>query len=260
MSQPLITSYEHIDSFLADVLDAFVTVVEQSVQERGVCRVALAGGSTPKRLYQSIARSGVDLSGVHWFMGDERNVPLDHSESNFRMAQESLLSPARIPKQNIFPVPVNVNNPAAAALRYESTLREQFADDTVPASDTVAAGDTATVSDKAEAFPAWDLVLLGMGEDAHTASLFPDTAALDVKDRWFVDNWVEKLSAHRYTLTPAAINSGREIWFLLSGESKRQAVANVLGSEHVPHRYPSQLIRPTRFFMTTDAMPAVSDA
>lgn len=250
MAQPQITTYEHPDCFLADALDAFVTTAEQSVRSRGICRVALAGGSTPRRLYQSIARSGVDLSQVQWFMGDERNVPLDHEESNFRMAREALLQPAGVPEENAFPVPINQDDPAAAARAYEATLREQFGSDTV---DGVGAGAGLV-------FPAWDLVLLGMGEDAHTASLFPHTAALDVHDRWFVDNWVEKLSTHRYTLTAEAINSGREIWFLVSGSSKRDALSRVLGGDRDPHRYPSQLIRPTRYFVTTDAMPAVLDA
>src|SRR5690606_2814882 len=108
-------------------------------QQRGVFRVSLSGGSTPRRLYQAIARSGLDLSRIHWFWGDERNVPHDHSESNFRMVEEALLQPAGVPAENIFAVPVNVDDPAAAARAYEASLREQFAEATVPAAETESA-------------------------------------------------------------------------------------------------------------------------
>jgi len=255
MLQPQLTIYEHTDSCLADLLEAFMRLAEESIQRRGVFRVSLSGGSTPQRLYQSIARSGLDLSRIEWFWGDERNVPHDHSESNFRMVAEALLRPAGVPAENIFAVPVNVDDPAAAAREYEAALRKQFEGATVPvaATDSAAAANQDAGSDLQ--FPAWDLVLLGMGDDAHTASLFPGTTALDERSRWFVENWVDKFAAHRYTLTAPAINSGREIWFLITGAAKREAVGQVLGDQVDPHRYPSQLIRPTRFFITADAMP-----
>ena len=115
MLQPQLTIYEHTDSCLADLLEAFMRLAEESIQRRGVFRVSLSGGSTPRRLYQSIARSGLDLSRIEWFWGDERNVPHDHSESNFRMVAEALLRPAGVPAENIFAVPVNVDDPAAGA-------------------------------------------------------------------------------------------------------------------------------------------------
>lgn len=239
MSQPSITTYEHTDSFLADVLDRFVSLAQQTIRERGVFRVSLSGGSTPQRLYRALVRSGLDLTKVHWFWGDERNVPHDHSESNYRMVAEALLNPGEVPLSTVFGVPVDQDDPAKAARQYESTLRAQFAD-----------------VDRQAGFPAWDLVLLGMGDDAHTASLFPETKALDEQERWFVENWVDKFSAYRYTLTAPAINSGREIWFLITGAAKRDALARVLGDQQAPQLYPSQLIRPTHLFITTDAMPA----
>lgn len=239
MSQPSITTYEHPEAFLTDVLERFVSLAQQTIRERGVFRVSLSGGSTPQRLYQALVRSGLDLTKVHWFWGDERNVPHDHSDSNYRMVAEALLNPGEVPPSAVFAVPVDPDDPAKAARQYESTLRAQFAE-----------------ADRRDGFPAWDLVLLGMGDDAHTASLFPETKALDEQERWFVENWVEKFSAYRYTLTAPAINSGREIWFLITGAAKRDALARVLGDRQAPQLYPSQLIRPTHFFITADAMPA----
>jgi 6-phosphogluconolactonase len=243
MPQTPIAPYDSADTLLADLVDAFVDLAKASIRQRGVFRVSLSGGSTPKRLYESLAKTDLDFSRVQWFWGDERNVPHDHPESNFRMVDQAMLKPAGVAAECIFAVPVDVAHPAAAAREYESTLRRQFA------------GATMTYPTGTEPFPAWDLVLLGMGDDAHTASLFPDTAALDVCDRWFVENWVEKFAAYRYTLTAPAINSGRQIWFLITGVSKREAVARVLGAERNPRIYPSQLIRPTRYFITSDALP-----
>jgi 6-phosphogluconolactonase len=99
------------------------------------------------------------------------------------------------------------------------------------------------------------LVLLGLGDDVHTASLFPESPALDRHDAWFVENRVEKFNAYRYTLTPPAINSGREIWFLVTGQGKREAVRKLLQGPENPKLYPAQLIRPTRIFLTDDAAP-----
>ncbi len=146
-----------------------------------------------------------------------------------------MLQPAHVPSTSFCPVPVNTESPAQAAAAYEQTMRAEFA---------------------AQKFPSWDLVLLGMGDDGHTASLFPDTKALDESERWFVENWVEKFNAYRYTLTAPAINSGTQIWFLITGENKRQPLQEVLYGKSNPRLYPSQLICATRIFATADALPA----
>jgi 6-phosphogluconolactonase len=172
---------------------------------------------------------------MHFFWGDERNVTSDHNDSNEKMVRGAMLTPAGVPESNIHAVPVNVADPDAAAMEYEKTLKEVFAGD---------------------AFPRWDLALLGMGDDAHTASLFPNTAAIDEQQRWFVANWVEKFDANRYTLTAPAINSAVCIWFLIAGSNKQTAMGQVLGNDRNPHAYPSQLITPTRWFVTQDAMPS----
>lgn len=268
MMLPPITARETADELVSDVLQAFVELATNTIRDEGVFRVSLSGGSTPQRLYREIAKADLDFAKIEWYWGDERNVPHDHADSNFRMVKEALLDPAGIAAGNVFPVPVRVDDPAAAANAYQATLRQNFGTavnrfELPPADGAIVGaaggGDDAEQSPAAaidsETFPAWDLVLLGMGDDAHTASLFPDTAALEVCDAWFVENWVEKFAAYRYTLTVPAINAGREIWFLITGAGKREALAKVLGSDRQPRRYPAQLIRPTRYFVTTDALP-----
>ncbi|HBJ35251.1 MAG TPA: 6-phosphogluconolactonase, partial [Planctomycetaceae bacterium] len=198
MKNAPISASETSDALVQDILAAFLCLAKETIADRGVFRVSLSGGSTPKRLYEELSTSDLDFSRVHWFWGDERNVPHDHADSNFRMVDAALLKPANVDSANVFPVPVDVDNPVAAAMNYEATLRRQFG----------ASDNPGTTNDRASDFPAWDLVLLGLGDDAHTASLFPETSALDVGDRWFVENWVEKFAAYRYTLTAPAINSG----------------------------------------------------
>jgi 6-phosphogluconolactonase len=150
------------------------------------------------------------------------------------MVREALLNRVHAPQANIHPVPVMVDNPGSSASAYEQSLRSHFDGD---------------------AFPKWDLVLLGMGDDAHTASLFPETDALQNQSRWFVENWVPKFEAFRYTLTAPAINSARQAWFLIAGAGKREALGHVWSSPRDPNHYPSQLIQPTRWFVTSDANP-----
>ena len=227
------TPYQTLDELHQAAADAFCQMATERVSERGAFSVSLSGGSTPKRLYELLASRDLPWSQIHWFWGDERNVPHDHEDSNYRMVSRAILDHVPTPAENIHAVPVNVGQPAEAALDYESELRTFFA---------------------GQALPAWDLVLLGMGDDAHTASLFPGTKALGESKRWFVENWVEKYDAHRYTLTAPAINSGREIWFLVSGQAKREALASVRSDRRCPQQYPSQLIEPTRWFVTRDAI------
>lgn len=213
--------------------DAFCEAVDQTLQQRETFRVSLSGGSTPKRLYELLSERDLPWDKIHWFWGDERNVPHDDSDSNTKMVREALLHRAPVPDENIHPVDVDVNRPSDAARRYEETLRSFFPDDR---------------------FPAWDLVLLGMGDDGHTASLFPHTSALSEYERWFVENWVEKFDTFRYTLTAPAINSAKRIWFLVAGANKQSALKEVVADSADAATYPSRLIRPTDWFVTEDAM------
>ncbi|MGB7342731.1 MAG: 6-phosphogluconolactonase [Pirellulaceae bacterium] len=215
------------------VVEAFCELADATVAAKGRFSVSLSGGSTPKRIYEMLAQRDLPWQDIHWFWGDERNVPHDHDDSNYKMVCQALLGHVPVPKTNIHPVPVNVDDPKSTAEQYEQTLRAHFAGDE---------------------FPQWDLALLGMGDDAHTASLFPQTAALGETNRWFVENWVEKFDAFRYTLTAPAINSAAQSWFLIAGENKQQALAKVFSNHHEPEQYPSQLITPSRWFICADAV------
>lgn len=204
----------------------FVELANNAAAEFGRFTVALAGGNTPRRMYELLAgdqfRNRVDWSGVHFFFGDERCVPRDHPESNYRMAHEALISRLDIPTSNVHPIN-GEGEPATNARLYETELREFFHDD---------------------AKPAFDLVLLGLGDDGHTASLFPQTEALAETDKWIVANWVEKLASYRITLTPAAINGAGKVTFLVAGANKAAAVKAVLDGALQPENLPAQLIKP----------------
>jgi 6-phosphogluconolactonase len=162
---------------------------------------------------------------MFFFWGDERHVPPDDADSNYRMANEALLSKAPIPPANVFPVPAENPDAAAAAEAYEQTLRKFFA---------LASGE----------FPRFDLILLGMGPDGHTASLFPETSALQEKSRLVVANWVEKLKTSRITLTLPVLNAARCVTFLVSGTEKATVLREVLEGSAPAEKYPSKLVQP----------------
>ena len=200
-----------------------VEEARRRVDESGRFAVALAGGSTPKMTYEILAREyggpeDLDWSKVHAFFGDERSVPPDHEDSNYRMAREALLS--HVPVGSVHRMRGEMEPREAAAL-YEEELEEFFGGP-----------------------PVLDLVLLGIGEDGHTASLFPDTPALDARDRWAVENPVEKLNTTRLTLTVPAVDAARKVAFLVAGEGKAEALEEILEGDANPHKYPAKLVRP----------------
>ena len=201
----------------------FVEEARRSIDETGRFTVALAGGSTPKRAYEILATEyggskDLDWSRVHAFFGDERTVPPNHEDSNYRMANEALLS--RVPVGGVHRMRGELD-PREAATLYERELVAFFG-----------------------APPVLDLVLLGIGEDGHTASLFPRTPALDTRDRWAVENPVEKLGTTRLTLTIPAINAARRVAFLVAGEGKAEALGEILEGNADPRDYPAKLIQP----------------
>jgi 6-phosphogluconolactonase len=204
----------------------FAELARASVPERGAFSVALAGGTTPRRVYELLAgddyRAQVPWEGVHVFFGDERCVPPDHADSNYRMAHEALLSRVPIPEQNVHRMR-GEGDAAANASLYEDELRAFFGD---------------------VEWPRLDLVMLGMGDDGHTASLFPETPALAERRAWAVANWVEKFGAWRVTLSAPAINHARRVFFVVTGAGKAARLAEVLRGERDPARLPSQLIEP----------------
>jgi 6-phosphogluconolactonase len=200
-----------------------------AVAQRGLFTIALSGGSTPRNLYTLIAANAsatLPWNQMFFFWGDERHVPPDNPDSNYRMAKEALLSKVPVPPANIFPVPAENPDAAQAAEIYEQTLRRFFA---------VAPGE----------FPRFDLILLGMGPDGHTASLFPETPALQEKSRLVVANWVEKLGSSRITFTLPLLNAARRVAFLVSGTDKAAALHEVLEGNAPAEKYPSRLVQPS---------------
>lgn len=191
--------------------------------------IALSGGSTPRGVFRLLAADPY-RSQCNWpiwkiFWGDERCVPPDHADSNFRMAKESILDHVPINPQHVFRME-GEREPEEAALRYAQILREQ-----------VQRGETN--------LPRFDLMLLGIGTDAHTASLFPHTTALQETKRTVVANWVEKLQTFRITLTPPVLNAAKDVVFLVSGQDKAKAVHVVLEGHRAPQTYPAQLVNPS---------------
>lgn len=191
--------------------------------------VALSGGSTPRALYELLAdpaepfRAQVQWDSTHFFFTDERHVPPDHPDNNYRMVNESMFSRVPVPPANIHRI--LSENPVAhdAAEAYEHDLRRSFR----------------------EAIPAFDLILLGLGEDGHTASLFPHSSALKETERLVVAPWVKKLNAYRITMTLPVLNNGKSVMFLVTGDSKAEMLKEVLHRDKIPDLYPAQAISPT---------------
>lgn len=210
----------------------FVEAAAAAVSKRGRFAVALAGGSTPRRLYGLLAepkfRNRIDWRRVEVFFGDERSVAPDHPHSNFRMAAEALLNHVPVVPERIHRMGGEEQDLDSAARRYEEELAAAFA---------VAPG---------QGPPALDLILLGIGADAHTASLFPYTAALNETRRWVVANYVPSKNTCRLTFTAPLINQAGCILFLVVGEDKAAALTHVLEGAREPERSPAQLIRPVR--------------
>lgn len=221
------------DQLLAkSAAEHFARLANEAIQSRGLFTVALSGGSTPQKLYNLLAsesfNKSVDWSRTHVFWGDERCVPPDHPESNYHKARLSLLDHVPLIPENIHRIHAELK-PEQAAENYEETLLQFFSSLSSP-------------EERAQA--GFDLVLLGMGEDGHTASLFPGTAAVLEQTRWVAAHYVDKLAAWRITLTPALLNRARNILFLVSGAGKSDALQRVIYGLHQPDRYPAQAIKP----------------
>jgi 6-phosphogluconolactonase len=200
-----------------------VQKAKAAVQNRGRFTVALSGGSTPKGLFQVLSTKDHDLlpwDRMFFFWGDERHVPPDHTDSNYGMAYETLLSKVPIPTANISRVPAEDSDAEQAAARYEKTLRDFF---------ELAPGE----------LPKFDLILLGMGPDGHTASLFPQSKGLQERKRLVIANWVEKFSTFRITFTAPVLNAGRIVEFLVAGADKAPALREVLEGKAAAELFPS---------------------
>ncbi len=207
--------------------EEFVGAARTAIGAQGRFTVALSGGSTPKALYSLLASNYADFiwNRVFLFFGDERHVPPTDPESNYRMVEESLLTKIAIPAENVFRVPAENPDASAAAADYEAQIRRFF---------EIKSGE----------FPRFDLILLGMGPDGHTASLFPDSAALDEQSRLVVANWVAKFNTHRITFTFPVLNRAAEVMFLASGADKAEMLHQVLEEKNAPP-LPSQRVEPS---------------
>ena len=209
--------------------ERFARTIEQAVADRGQAFAALSGGSTPKQMGRILARepyrSRIPWDRVHIFWGDERWVPLGSPESNAGEAKRGFLDLVPIPVTNVHPWETEGESPREAAAAYEALLRKTF--------------------DEPSDSPRFDLVLLGMGDDGHTASLFPNTDALAENQNLAVANYVPKMDATRLTLTAPVLNAGREILFLVGGPGKADTLEAVLEGPELPAIFPAQMIRST---------------
>lgn len=215
----LTTKENLIDRALAIVIDCIKT----AVNDRQRCTLALSGGSTPKPLYEALAQTPLPWEQLHCFWGDERYVPIEHPDSNQRMARQAWLDRIPIPAQNIHPMPTSAGDPHLDAHTHETELHTFF---------SLTPGE----------FPEFDLVLLGLGPDGHTASLFPHTPALDVVDRLVTVGM--KDGQPRLTFTAQLINQSRYVLFIVAGENKRPALQEIFAENGNSQQYPARLIRP----------------
>ncbi|WP_373538453.1 6-phosphogluconolactonase [Chamaesiphon sp.] len=208
-----------IDTALALIVERILT----AVGERQSCAIALSGGSTPQPLYAALAGADLPWQQIHIFWGDERYVPAEHPDSNYGMAKQVWLDLVPIPPANIHPMPTDLTEPQLAAAEYERQITTYF----VPATGAI---------------PVFDIILLGIGDDGHTASLFPHTAALTVVDRLVTIG--DKDGQPRITFTFPLINQARSVIFLISGTSKQAALAEIFAPMGDLAAYPARGVRP----------------
>ena len=210
----------HSSDFLNDAVALITREAQAAIAARGRFRIALSGGNTPRPVYQALARGDHDWKNWIVTFGDERCVPPDSDQSNYRMAKESLFDHVSIPAGNILRIKGEAD-PAEAAAEYEKELRAQTRAD--------------------ETLYRHDLLLLGMGDDGHTASLFPGTEALKVTDRWVVSNFVPKFNTHRVTLTYPLLDASRHVCFLVNSKGKDGILEEVFSGKS---SYPSAAVSP----------------
>lgn len=212
----------------AAAAEEVIRAANEAVSARGKFTISLSGGSTPKALYNLLAtnaRTALPWDQMYFFWGDERHVPPNDPDSNYRMVNEAMLSKVAVPPAHVFRIEAENRDASAAAAAYEQTLRKFFELD-------------------ATGVPRFDLILLGMGPDGHTASLFPGTEGLKEKSRLVIANWVEKLKTHRLSFTLPVLNAGRCVAFLVSGTDKAPALKAVLEGNEPGEQYPAKLVQP----------------
>jgi 6-phosphogluconolactonase len=223
--------YPDADALAKGAAVDLLRLAQQSVTERGIFTLALAGGSTPRKLYSLLASDPAfrdfPWDKTHLFFGDERHVPPGHIDSNYLMVSTTLLTSGRVPQSHVHRVRAELPDPNVAALDYDVELHTFF-----------------TPARQLNGFPRFDVILLGMGPDGHTASLFPGSKALEEKERWVAANWVEKFKSVRITFTFPVLNAARTVLLLVAGADKADMLHAVLVANRGTPPYPVQLVQP----------------
>jgi 6-phosphogluconolactonase len=206
-------------------------LAQESVAARGIFTLSLAGGSTPRKLYSLLATDpdfrDFPWDKTHLFFGDERHVPPTHTDSNYLMVSSTLLESGKVPQSHVHRIRAEMPDANAAAADYDVEMHAFF----TPA---MRLGD----------FPRFDAVLLGMGPDGHTASLFPGSKGLEEKERWVIANWVEKFNSARITFTFPVLDAARKVLLLIAGADKAPTISEVLGTKKETLTYPVQRVKP----------------
>lgn len=217
--------FKNSDDAIQAIAAYFIQLAQKAIAENGQFNVSLSGGSSPKKLYELLASAAhkeeIDWTKVYFFFGDERYVAHDHPDSNYLMSYNALFAPLNINENQIFKVDTSVD-PASAALNYQKCICKHFKDE-----------------------PEFDLVLLGLGDDAHTASLFPHTPLLWIEEELVKEVYLEDKAVYRISMTAPLINKAKNIAFLTFGEGKANAIKSVLESDKDIKNYPAQLINPS---------------
>jgi 6-phosphogluconolactonase len=232
VTQPTLTIAKDAEDLAARAAERFLQVAGDAIRREGRFTVALAGGSTPEKLYTRLAQpeaaGQVDWGRSFLLLGDERFVPLDDARSNYALVRQTLLASERVPADRVCPVPVHLATAEAAAAAYAETLAAVF-----------------DVADRRRP-PRFDLILLGLGDDGHTASLFPHAPSLAVTDRWVVSSPPGTLPppVERITLTYPVLNAARRVLFLVAGEKKAAVLQEVLEARPGPATRPAAGVRP----------------
>ena len=230
--------FDKVDLLFLSIADFIVAKAKESISREGRFSLVLSGGNSPKRLHELLAsekyRNQIEWEKVFFFFGDERYVPANHSDSNYLMAKTTLFDPLKISKAQIFPINTSLP-PAGAAKGYEKDIVTFFGGKP----------------------PHFDLIILGLGDNSHTASLFPHTDVLQEKEALVKEEYIEEVKMYRITFTAPLINQANQVAFLLFGAGKAEAVYHILEDERNIEQYPAQLIKPQagelHWFMDRDA-------
>ncbi len=243
MEKPILKVFENIDELLNSLATFLIKIANEAIEEKGEFTLSLSGGNSPKRLYELLASEAykyqVDWNKVHFYFGDERYVPSESPKSNALMVKNVLFDPLAIPKSNFHTINTSLK-PEDSAQNYLEELKSHFKDRPIQ----------------------FDLILLGLGDDAHTASLFPNTEVLFDTHPSVRAVFVKQLDAYRITFNAPLINQANHVAFLVYGENKAEAVKLALGKEHNIEKYPSQLIHPDHgsvYWFLDEVAAAIND-